>query len=263
MKYFVITDPHAFFPAMREALKEAGYFSETGPRRLVLGGDLLDRGKHARAIVDFMLNEAREGRLIYVLGNHEDLLVRCLQDIAHGAVCDIALGDYRRYVSNGTWDTVLQLAELKQREAMDLPEELVRAVRASPFYRELLPLAVNFHETKKHVFCHGWIPVLLDENDRFCYREDWREADYECWKRARWLNGMELACRYSVTVAGKTVVCGHFHTSYGHSVIEKKGSEWEADADFSPFRAEGILALDACVAYSGIINCAVIEDEEV
>ena len=61
----------------------------------------------------------------------------------------------------------------------------------------------------------------------------------------------------------KTIICGHWHTSYGHSRYEGKGSEFGEDADFSPYMAPGIIALDACTAYSGIVNCIIIEDEEI
>ena len=60
--------------------------------------------------------------------------------------------------------------------------------------------------------------------------------------------------------SGKTVVCGHFHTSYGHSKFERKCTEFGEDADFSPFYAEGIIAIDGCTAHSGKVNCIVIED---
>ena len=42
--------------------------------------------------------------------------------------------------------------------------------------------------------------------------------------------------------------------------IHASGSEWGKDADFSPFEAEGIIAIDACAASSGRVNCIVIED---
>ena len=64
----------------------------------------------------------------------------------------------------------------------------------------------------------------------------------------------------TVTEAGKTIVCGHWHTSYGHSKFEGKGTEFGKDADFSPYIAPGIIALDACTARSGIVNYIVIED---
>lgn len=69
------------------------------------------------------------------------------------------------------------------------------------------------------------------------------------------------AARQGVIAPHKTIVCGHWHTSYGHARIEGVGSELGADADFSPCRAAGIIALDACTARSHRVNCVVIEDE--
>lgn len=37
-------------------------------------------------------------------------------------------------------------------------------------------------------------------------------------------------------------------------------SEIGEKADFSPFYSDGIIALDACTALSGIVNCIVLED---
>ena len=74
------------------------------------------------------------------------------------------------------------------------------------------------------------------------------------------ITGMELAELYDVVERGKQIVCGHCHTSYGHSRLENKGSEFDSDADFSPFQGKNIIAIDACTAHSGLVNCLVIED---
>ena len=58
----------------------------------------------------------------------------------------------------------------------------------------------------------------------------------------------------------KTIVCGHWHTSYGHCKYEGKGSEFGRDADFSPYYAPGIIALDACTARSGQVNVITLDD---
>ena len=34
---------------------------------------------------------------------------------------------------------------------------------------------------------------------------------------------------------GKTILCGHWHSSYGHWKYEHSGSEFDEDADFSPY----------------------------
>ena len=40
-----------------------------------------------------------------------------------------------------------------------------------------------------------------------------------------------------------------------------RGSEFGADADFLPYYAPGIIALDACTAFNGKVNVVVLEDE--
>ena len=124
---------------------------------------------------------------------------------------------------------------------------------------------LNYYETKKYVFVHGWIPC----NNRHGWSanyyspiEDWREAGESSWEKARWINGM-LAYSYGVTEKDKTIVCGHWHCSWGHCRLEGKCSEFGKDSDFSPFYADGIIAIDGCTAYSGRVNCIVLEDENI
>lgn len=45
-----------------------------------------------------------------------------------------------------------------------------------------------------------------------------------------------------------------------YSKYEHKGTEFGEDADFSPYYGPGIIAIDACTAFSGKSNCLVIED---
>ena len=76
---------------------------------------------------------------------------------------------------------------------------------------------------------------------------------------ARWVNGMDAA-KAGIIEEGKTIVCGHWHCSYGHSEYEGIGSEFGPDADFDPYYGQGIIALDACTGYSKRVNVVVLED---
>lgn len=261
MKYYVIADIHGFYTYMKDALKAAGFFEETEPHKLIVCGDLLDRGAEAERVVDFMIDLMEEDRLIYILGNHEELLIQCMQEISEGNTYEIACGMSHHY-SNMTWDTLLQIADMTGIQALENDRELLHRVINSPLYKKLLPSCVDYHETPNYVFVHGWIPCHAEGprySAKYTYDPNWRDAD-EGWYYARWHNGMELACKHGILEPDKTIVCGHWHTSYGHAKIEGKGSERGADADFSPFYAKGIIALDACAAASGRLNCIVIED---
>lgn len=84
MKYYVVSDVHGYYSHLKKALEEAGFFEEKEPCILIVCGDLLDRGWEAKELIEFMIQLLKEGKLIYILGNHEELLVQCLQEIARG-----------------------------------------------------------------------------------------------------------------------------------------------------------------------------------
>lgn len=260
MALFAVSDIHGFFDQTKKALEDAGFF-DSPENRLVLVGDALDRGKQVAETVDFLLSLHREGRLIYIFGNHEELLDKCMQDIAAGALARIATGDSYHY-RNGTWGTLLALSGMSINEALLYPDEMLRRVRSSAYYTELLPAAVDYYETDKYIFCHGWIPLdieIVDMTAVYHYNPDWRNADGLEWHRARWRNGMEMCCVRGIREPGKTVVCGHWSTSWGHANIDGSCTERGDDAITTPFYADGIIAIDACTARSGKVNCIKVQ----
>ncbi len=263
MRFYVTADPHGHCRELVRAMRQAGYFEDTGEKRLVVCGDLLDRGEEACRTVELMLDLQAKGELILVRGNHEDLFEDALSTIEEVGAYGIACGASHHY-RNGTWHTLLQLSGMDPGDGVRYARRLCGAVRQSPFYRRLLPAAVDYFETADHIFTHGWIPPLIGGTRlfaRYHYDPDWRSATPETWRRARWYNGMDMACRSGVREPGKTVVCGHWRAAYGHAAFEGGPDDHSPKADFTPFSAEGILALDACTVVSGFVNCAVIEDD--
>ena len=115
----------------------------------------------------------------------------------------------------------------------------------------------DFYETEHYVFVHGWIPCFRERHG-YSHISDWRKASDDLWKNARWVNGMSAYT--TVYEEDKAIVCGHWHTSYGHSKIDHNGSEFGSDAVFTPFYGNGIIALDACTSRTGFVNCIVLEE---
>ena len=58
---------------------------------------------------------------------------------------------------------------------------------------------------------------------------------------------------------GETIWCGHWHASYGHSIIDNKCSEFGKDAIFDPYEKDGICAMDTCTALTYRVNVKTIE----
>lgn len=169
---------------------------------------------------------------------------------------------YPRHIHNGTYQTALTLTGYDLAMAQVRHFDFAEAAQCTPFYTEIIPATIDYYETEHYIFVHGWIPASKRGPYIYLPRENWRECPPELWDAARWSNGMDAA-RQGITVEGKTIVCGHWHCTYGHSMYEKKGSEFDEDADFSPYYSPGIIALDACTAHSGRDNMIVLEDEPI
>lgn len=256
MRYYVVADIHGFYSELKLALNEKGFFSDALPHKLIVCGDLMDRGAEAKEVQQFIIDLMDKDQVILIRGNHEDLMMDLLCNWGNKSY----LLSYHK--SNKTTDTVLQLTDTFN--IFDENRAYVKErLSNTPFIQKIIPSMIDYYETKKYIFVHGWIPCKhYEENnmDRFEAVDDWRNANPSDWYSARWTNGM-AAWNEGIKEQGKTIVCGHWNYSYGHSVFEHKGSQYGKDADFSPFFAEGIIAIDACTALSRKINCIVLEDD--
>ena len=259
MKYYVISDIHGFYDEMIDALTEKGYFSDTEPHKLIICGDLLDRGNQVNELCGFVIELLKRDEIILIKGNHEDLLI----DLAEEIYKYLPNPQSTFHGTNGTFKTALALANMKPDEVEVYPKNFRNRVLNSVFVKKIVNSMVDYFETEHYIFVHGWIPCKEDyirgRGSIYSYMKGWRSATEKVWAYARWLNGMAMQ-KHGVYERGKTIVCGHFHTSWGHSVIEGRCSEFGKNADFSPYYNDGIIAIDGCTSYTKNVNCIVIED---
>ena len=73
VRYYVISDVHGFYTPMTDTLKRAGYFDDPQPHKLIILGDLFDRGTEAPALQEFVIDLIERDAVILIRGNHEDL----------------------------------------------------------------------------------------------------------------------------------------------------------------------------------------------
>ena len=247
MKYFVVSDVHSFFKYLMESLTEKGFDIDNTEHKLVVCGDLFDRGDESVRLFEFIKELQMQDRLIYVKGNHESLLEQCVNEIRAGR-----LPGYHHF-RNGTVKTICQFCSQSEWIVYD-PTWTDRICETMQQVLDFIDEhCVNYYEIEKHIFCHGWVPT-------FGYLDDFRDADNSEWEEAMWLNGMDMWQNPARRVDGKTVVCGHFHANWGHARIHHACSEWDDDAIFEPFVDDGIIAIDACTAHSRQVNCIIIEE---
>lgn len=250
MKYFIVADVHGFYYEMRRALKAAG-FDQNNPEHIFVSlGDAFDRGDYPKKVLNFMMSLPKNRRIL-IRGNHEDLM--------EDAITRRAFMYYD--LTNGTQRTAFLLTG-KYGE-FDMLDDL----RRHRLYNAYIANCVDYHETAHGIFVHGWIPHNVYTKGfsgsylRHGYVEEWRNADRKHWEAARWYNGME-SWADGIREPGKTIFCGHWHTSWARAYIDGICKEWSDDpACYDAWENKGIVALDACTAWSGAVNCYVFEDE--
>lgn len=257
MKYYVTADVHGYFSKLKTALTENGYFEEKEPHKLIICGDLYDRGSEAIRLQEFILDLMARDEVILIKGNHEDLALDLLHHWAKGSYLQ------PHHYTNGTIDTVCQLTGTTIDILYTDAEKVAEALLQTPYIQTIIPAMVDYYETEHYIFTHGWIPCTFVNINPYIRNylplENWREASSEIWDKARWINGMEAA-HSGVIEKGKTIVCGHWHCSFGHAHYEGDGGEFDNDPNFAPYYGKGIIALDACTPVSKKVNCIVIED---
>lgn len=248
MKYFVVSDIHSYYTPLQKSLMCAGFDIENQNHKLIICGDLMDRGSESYEVQEYTLKLLEKDKVILVRGNHEDLALELIENFGEKYSGNIL--DTHHYW-NKTIHTLLDLTGLDFEELTLHPENFIKKAKNTAFIKDIIPKMVDYYETNNYVFVHGWIP-----SKKHSPNKDWRLGD---WNKARWFNGMEKHYLGNI-VKGKTIVCGHWHTSWGHSVLLKKGSEWREDACFEPYIQEGIIAIDGCTYHTGKVNCVIIED---
>ena len=60
MRYYVISDVHSFYSESVQALSEKGFFEDKSPHKLIVCGDLFDRGIGIGENAKFYLRASKE-----------------------------------------------------------------------------------------------------------------------------------------------------------------------------------------------------------
>lgn len=258
-KYFAVSDVHSFTDRMLTALSDSG-FDETNPEHIVIiCGDAFDRGDHSDGMFNWMHKMAELNRLVYVRGNHEDLLEDCVFAIRKGL--DIGY----HHITNGTIKTIASIVGCSIYEVLDRTFEWsVFNAKIDELLNFINSKSVDYFQLGNTVFVHGWVPTTCDKYRKTIVHENWRDGD---WKDARWSNGQKMFYKKLVPDDITTIVCGHWHVSWGWSVIKDMCPEWGEGAIFDALvhydasLNSRLVALDACTAYTNKVNCVVFDED--
>lgn len=79
---------------LREIAEDAVRHPEAGTKQLIYLGDYVDRGPASSAVIDMVLHDAPPGfEVVALMGNHEEMMLRFLEDIAVGRTWMMNGGD--------------------------------------------------------------------------------------------------------------------------------------------------------------------------
>ncbi len=297
-KYFVCSDIHGFYDEWIDSLNKAGFNKEDSLHVLIVLGDIFDRGKRPIEVYKF-LRELPKERRILIRGNHEQLLRELvyrgysLRHDHHNRTIDtlFQLMGYESY-EDFSFQKYLEAREQKalpgSKEFADISEKWEKK-REQAFINELIRDVLawidsdewcDYFETDKYIFVHSYIPLrkfvdlaktyqlgyfVYYKDDE--YREDWRNATPTEWDDAKWGCPWKYEQR-GLNKTGKTIVCGHWHTSdFFNNLLFKNQKSKHLDPRISNpiFKSDkfpGLIGLDACTALTKVVNVLVLKEED-
>lgn len=260
-KYFAISDPHSYYPQAKSAVIKEGFDPNNPEHVLLICGDAFDRGDFSVELFNWMKQLKEQDRLVYIRGNHEDLLEDCVFDIRKRR------GIGRHHISNGTVNTIADFLGCSQYDILSTTFEWnLFDEKMDELLNFINETSVDYFQLGNTVFVHGWVPTTAAEDKTMIVHENWRDGD---WREARWENGMEMFHFELVPSDVTTIVCGHWHTSFAWHEYEDVCPEWGNLAIFDSYikynekLKSRIVALDACTAYSKKVNCVVFDEDGV
>ncbi|MBR7161223.1 MAG: hypothetical protein IKD07_02285, partial [Clostridia bacterium] len=186
-------------------------------------------------------------RKILIKGNHEDMLAQILKQ---GRITGT-------HVSNGTDYTV---AELFGEASIDAYGDFDRGAYAEKLgeLRDFLDSMLNYYETERYVFTHGWLPIVIEgEYPRFrpVINPQWRNVPDSEWEEETRLLEWQQLYPAKAMLDGKTIVCGHRASFLAHVFDPSREHD-----DSTPFYGDGMIAIDAHTVRSGRVNVIVIDE---
>lgn len=253
MKYFVTADVHGFYNEWMQALKEKQFDINNPEHKLVVCGDLFDRGTQPKQIQAFAMEMLEKDKIILIRGNHEDLALELIENYVQ-YMFEIKT---THHYYNGTFQTILELTGMNFHEATTCLLAFKQRARQTDYIRKIIPQMKDYFETSKYIFVHGWIPLMPL---RYEFNKDWRNADKKLWEKARWLNPVELYNR-KLYPFDKTLVLGHYSASYfWENENKKQGKMVKKLPCYEPFISKEVICLDAHTVSSKKVNVIVLDD---
>lgn len=171
-----IGDIHGCSTALSVLLRE---LAPTGDDMVVVLGDVVDRGPDTRACIDRLLNLREECRLVYLMGNHEEMALDALAGGVWSQAWSRYGGDEMLASYGGSFH--------------DIPAEHLDFIKSGR----------DFFETDSTIFTHAAVRSDLPLEEQSVHHLRWSR----------------LTGRERPHVSGRRVICGHTAQPDGRPVV--------------------------------------------
>jgi serine/threonine protein phosphatase 1 len=146
---WVIPDIHGCYETLLRLIEDS--IRPSSNDLLVFLGDYIDRGAQSKGVLDYLRQLERQGQaIISLLGNHEDVLLRCY-DEAHNPQPMVGMmrleDSWQRYGGDAT------LRSFGVRKVGDIPADYIEWLRQRPLY----------YSTNDYVMVHAGMNFLIND----------------------------------------------------------------------------------------------------
>lgn len=260
---FLVSDLHSFNKPFREALSFAGFDRKNKTHRLIILGDIFDRGPDTLGVYKYIKSLPKHRRVL-IKGNHEQLYFMLLNksdpdpwDFSNGTVstfCQIAGIDWRLldtsyYVHNYYRGGQRPDYEEIKAKIHGIWFDIRKCVRDHEITSWLKSDEwVDYFEFDKYICVHSFLPVtktgyLICNWRKNATESDWLDSRWGCpWKQ------FNRGLFDSEAKDGKVLVCGHWHAEDFHRVYEHEYH------NYNLYFGTNLIALDAMTPVSQQVN---------
>lgn len=222
----VISDIHGCYDEFVALLEKSHYAPEQD--LLVVLGDMIDRGKQSKQVVELVMDLVEYKGAIALGGNHEDEFISWLEG---------EFNPEHRFLRIGGKKTVESYC--KPHDVYGNGTKSRRAIHK--FYSQHFSFIKNlpdYYEDEQHIFVHAGIDPEI---------KNWKKSSREQmrWIRDEFING--------VNDTGKTIIFGHTPTNFLHKSKDAQNTNvW--------FSTDNKIGIDGGCSMGGQLHCLCIED---
>ncbi|PAT02538.1 hypothetical protein CI105_00800 [Candidatus Izimaplasma bacterium ZiA1] len=233
MRYFIVSDIHGHYNVL---INELGNNKFSPLDKLIVIGDLFDRGKQSKEVLIFLKDLWDQGKCEIIMGNHDIFLLDFLNENYSRVQFNIE--------HNGFAETLLSLSGLSKIDDnyQEIRSEIIKNFPYLQSWLESFPL---YKETKNYIFVHGGIDGSNPE---------WKKSTVRDFVWGRQYNLPRHI--------DKTIIAGHHRVA---TIRNKDLNDYdklflEDKSQFDILYCDGKILIDRFVEVSNELNILILKD---